>query len=126
MGGGWLYRGRQPMRVGINDGGRSPGCARTQSSPTASGDLSRGSRSRDNLSIGLASGITATDLDAGLRSLRETQAVQAREYTARELPKFAECLPPDLAASTVATRYADTESVNACLAEPIREVASHG
>jgi ATP-dependent Lhr-like helicase len=90
------------------------------------GNLSRGSRSRDNLSIGLASDITSTDLDAGLRSLRETQPVQTREYTARELPKFAECLPRDLAASSVAIRYTDTESVKTCLAEPIRIVAAPG
>jgi ATP-dependent Lhr-like helicase len=90
------------------------------------GELSRGYRSRDNLSIGLASGIAATRLDAELRSLRHAQGVQAREYTVRELPKFAECLPPDLAASTVATRYADTKSVSTCLAEPIRIVTTGG
>jgi ATP-dependent Lhr-like helicase len=90
------------------------------------GDLSRGNRSRDNLSIGLASGITAARLDSELRSLRHAEGVQAREYTVRELPKFAECLPPDLAASTVATRYADAESVNTCLAEPIRIVTTRG
>jgi ATP-dependent helicase Lhr and Lhr-like helicase len=35
------------------------------------GDISRGSRSRDNLSIGLAEGATATNIGAVLRSLRD-------------------------------------------------------
>lgn len=88
------------------------------------GALARGSRSRDNLSIGLASGVTSVDVDAGLRLLRVTQHVAGSEYTTRDLPKFAECLPSDLASSTVAIRYMDSESVEACLDERIRIVAA--
>jgi ATP-dependent Lhr-like helicase len=90
------------------------------------GHLSRVNRTRDNLSIGLVSSPTDTDLHAQLRSLGQAWPVGAREYTARELPKFAECLPPGLAASTVAIRYADTESVETCLAEPLEIVATPG
>jgi ATP-dependent Lhr-like helicase len=89
------------------------------------GGLSLGSRSRDNLSIGLADGIRTADLHGRLRSASEVRTVQAKDYTPREL-KFAECLPPDLAAATVATRYADPESVNVCLAEPLRIIAALG
>ena len=88
------------------------------------GDLSRGTRALDNLSIGLAEGVTGTDLGVALQGVRETQRVLAREYTARELPKFAECLPPDLASATVAIRYSDADSVTACLGERIRSVAA--
>jgi ATP-dependent helicase Lhr and Lhr-like helicase len=87
------------------------------------GDLSRGSRSRDNLSIGLAEGVTTADVDARLQSLREAPPLQGASFTTRNLPKFAECLPPQLASSTVAIRYTDSDSVRACLAERIRFVA---
>jgi len=86
------------------------------------GDLSRGSRSRDNLSIGLASGATAVDVDSQLRLRHQTASSQVGQRTARELPKFAECLPLDLAALTVAVRYTDADSVAAVLSEPIRTV----
>jgi len=85
------------------------------------GDLSRGSRSRDNLSIGLASGVTSGDVDAGLRSLRDTPYADANHAT-RDLPKFAECLPTDLASLTVAIRYTDPASVETCLDERVQFV----
>lgn len=88
------------------------------------GDLSRGSRSRDNLSIGLASGATAVDVDSQLRSLHQTASSQVSHCTPCELPKFAECLPLDLASSTVAVRYTDADSVATVLSEPIRTVAA--
>src|SRR5207244_2190718 len=53
--------------------------------------------SRDNLSIGLTNGVSSADLNAGLRLLRETPHIQSTEYTSRQMPKFAECLPPSLA-----------------------------
>lgn len=90
------------------------------------GDLSRGSRSRDNLSIGLASGLTSIDVDAGLRSLRDAPYAAAPDHATRDLPKFAECLPADLATSTVAIRFTDPESVEACLDERVQFVSSAG
>ena len=86
-------------------------------------DLSQGTRAFDNLSIGLADGVTGTSLKVALQVVSETQRVSARDYTARELPKFAECLPPNLASATIAIRYADAESIKACLDEPVRIVA---
>jgi ATP-dependent Lhr-like helicase len=90
------------------------------------GDLSRGSRSHDNLSVGLANGITTAKVDVGLRSLCEVPYVPTLEYATRDLPKFAECLPADLAASTVAIRYSDSDSVEVCLGERVRIVELHG
>ena len=90
------------------------------------GDFSRGNRSRDNLSIGLAIGLTSVDVDARLRSLRDAPYAAAPDRATRDLPKFAECLPADLATSTVAIRYTDPESVEACLDERIRIVAARG
>jgi ATP-dependent helicase Lhr and Lhr-like helicase len=90
------------------------------------GDISRGSRSRDNLSIGLAEGVTTTDVSARLRTLRDVPHAPTSHHATRDLPKFAECLPADLASSTVSIRYTDPESVEACLDERIRIVAAHG
>jgi ATP-dependent Lhr-like helicase len=89
------------------------------------GRFSRGNRSRDNLSIGLTSDVSAADLDARVRSLRESEPIPNREYTARELPKFGQCLPRDLAATVVRLRNADPASLSACLAEPVKVVSNH-
>src|SRR5206468_3441186 len=90
------------------------------------GDISRGSRSRDNLSIGLADGATATNIGAVLRSLRDAPYAPDSDHATQSLPKFAECLPANLASSTVAIRYTDPKSVDACLGERIRIVAGDG
>ena len=67
----------------------------------------------------LAIGLTSVDLDAGLRSLRDPATLRPGTTRDASFPKFAECLPADLATSTVAIRYTDTESVKACLDERI-------
>jgi hypothetical protein len=85
------------------------------------GDLSRGPRSRENLSIQLATGTRVAEVVSVLRTLR---AHGQPPYTwpnadRTPLPKFSECLPPEFAASTVAARATDLTSWELCLSEPV-------
>jgi glutamate/tyrosine decarboxylase-like PLP-dependent enzyme len=45
--------------------------------------------------------VVLTDVRAGVGSLRDAPYAPASEQATRDLPKFAECLPADLASSTV-------------------------
>jgi len=86
-------------------------------------ELVRGTRSCDNLSVQLSDGATVPEIEAALRSRTGGEAVTARS-SLHDLPKFAECLPRDLAALTVANRHADIDSVEICLRERIRTVSA--
>lgn len=89
------------------------------------GDLTRGSRSRDNLSIQLAAGTRVEEVIDRLRPLKELESPGNRwpgpEGT--PLPKFAECLPAELALVTVAARAADQSSLSTCMSEVVRSSA---
>ena len=86
------------------------------------GDLTRGARSRDNLSIQLVSGTRRVQVVERLAPLKTIGLAEFAWPDTQEtpLPKFAECLPPSLAASTVAARASDPSSVSACLQEEVR------
>lgn len=90
------------------------------------GDLTRGARSRDNLSIQLATGVRSEDVLERIGPLRDIAGVPfARsEEDQAALPKFSECLPRELAMMTLAARGADAGATETCLAEPLRVVAS--
>ena len=65
-------------------------------------------------------------LDDALRAVQRRDATDfmiAVSDDAIQQVKFSECLPRDLAAKSLAARLADTESVAAVLAEPIRHVS---
>jgi len=87
------------------------------------GDLTRGVRSRDNLSIPLAAGTSLEDAITRARALHGTGSPRhASPQSEQEgaLPKFAECLPRDLALRTASARAADPISLNTSLREPAR------
>jgi ATP-dependent Lhr-like helicase len=85
-------------------------------------ELVRGTRSCDNLSIQLSDAATVPEIEAALRS--RTGGGTVTGSSLHDLPKFAECLPRDLAALTVAERYADTASAEICLREPIQTASA--
>jgi len=85
------------------------------------GALARGPRSRDNLSIQLATGTQTGDVVERLRALQE---VGLRPYAWPDsnrtpLPKFAECLPREFVLLTVAARATDPASLSTCLTEAV-------
>ncbi|MCP9485025.1 MAG: DEAD/DEAH box helicase [Gaiellaceae bacterium MAG52_C11] len=86
-------------------------------------ELVRGTRSCDNLSIQLADAATVPEIETALRS-RSGGGTATTGSSLHDLPKFAECLPRDLAALTVADRYADPASVEMCLRERIQTASS--
>jgi ATP-dependent Lhr-like helicase len=87
----------------------------------ALGPLVAGARSRDNLSIQLMPGASAQQIDDRLASLL-ADPVASLAWPLDELAsnlKFADCLPPDIAATVVARRAADPASVSEALREPM-------
>lgn len=85
------------------------------------GELSRGPRSRDNLSLQLVAGTRVREV---VERLRVFQEVGPRRYTWPDsdrtpLPKFAECLPREFALLTVAARASDRASLSTCLAQAV-------
>ena len=83
------------------------------------GELSRGPRSRDNLSIQLVAGTRAGEVVERVRALQEVepQPYAWPDSDRTPLPKFAECLPPEFALLTVAARAGRRASLSTCLAE---------
>jgi ATP-dependent Lhr-like helicase len=79
----------------------------------------------DNFAVRLRGGLGVEAVQAGLRAIRlapEESLVAPVSAEAIEGLKFSECLPPDVAAATVAARLSDTRAVARVRDEPVRLV----
>jgi ATP-dependent Lhr-like helicase len=78
--------------------------------------------SRDSLALSLAGRVSPGDLQAVARGVNHESAVNAAreavDERAVEQLKFSACLPPRLAAHTLALRAVDTKSARSCGEEP--------
>lgn len=92
------------------------------------GDLTRGTRSHDNLSIQLTDGTSARDVGDRVRQMRDVAAAPfAWPESARDVrPKFTECLPEGVARTMLAARAGDPRSLTVCLGENVGAAVAGG